>query len=57
MDRIFKNPARIASSVLSFKNIVLGRIANPLSKLSLVDMLSKDFGINLIRQDYPLKRN
>ena len=47
MDRIFKNPARIASSVLSFKNIVLGRIANPLSKLSLVDMLSKDFGINL----------
>jgi len=47
MDGIFKNPARIASSVSTFKNIVLSRIANPLSKSSSVDMLSKDYGINL----------
>ncbi|MEA1898452.1 MAG: IS1634 family transposase [Bacteroidota bacterium] len=44
---ILKNPARNKSSVEIFKNIVLARIANPLSKKASVDMLEEDFGISL----------
>lgn len=44
---IFKNPARSAALVKMFKNIVLARVANPLSKMASVDMLEEDFGITL----------
>lgn len=47
MDKIFKNPKRILSSVETFKNIVLSRIACPVSKLSSVDMLDRNYGIKL----------
>jgi len=30
-----------------FKNIVLARVANPLSKMATVDMLEEDFGVTL----------
>lgn len=42
-----KNPSNNKSTVEIFKNVVLGRIANPLSKKSTVDMLEEDFGITL----------
>jgi transposase len=44
---IFKNPARQQATVEAFKNIVLARIANPLSKMASVDMLEEDFGISI----------
>lgn len=44
---IFKNPARNKSSIQIFKDIVLARIANPVSKMSSVNMLEEDFGISL----------
>jgi len=31
----------------TFKNIVLARVANPLSKMATVDMLEEDFGVTL----------
>lgn len=46
-NKALKNPARNKSSVEIFKNIVLARIANPLSKRASVDMLEEDFGISI----------
>lgn len=45
--KVIKNPARNKSAVDIFKNIVLARIANPLSKMASIDMLEEDFGISL----------
>jgi transposase len=44
---IFKNPARQKALVNIFRDIVMARIANPVSKRASVDMLEEDFGINL----------
>ncbi|MBI4743456.1 MAG: IS1634 family transposase [Actinobacteria bacterium] len=44
---IFKNPERQKATVNTFKNIVLGRTANPKSKMASVDMLEEDFGVTL----------
>ena len=43
---ILKNPSRKKSSVKLLKNVVLGRIAEPLSKRSTARMLSEEYGIN-----------
>ena len=50
-ERVFKNPARQKATLEAFKQIVLARIANPLSKRASVDMLEEDFGVSL-----PLER-
>lgn len=44
---VIKNPARQKACVKMFRDIVLGRIANPQSKRSTVEMLEEDFGITL----------
>jgi len=44
---VIKNPARHKATVKMFRDIVLGRIANPQSKRSTVGMLEEDFGITL----------
>jgi len=44
---VIKDPARHKATVKIFRDIVLGRIANPQSKRSTVGMLEKDFGIAL----------
>jgi len=44
---VLKNPARNKASVRNFRDIVLARIANPLSKRGSVSMLEEDFGITL----------
>lgn len=44
---IFSNPARQVSTVNTFKNIILARIANPQSKRASVNMLEEDFGITI----------
>jgi HAMP domain-containing protein/cytochrome c551/c552 len=44
---IFANPARHASAVQTFKEIVLSRIANPDSKRGSVAMLESNYGIHL----------
>lgn len=44
---VIKNPARNVSSINIFKEIVLARIANPISKKASVSMLEEDFGISL----------
>jgi transposase len=46
-NKVLKNPARNKSSVDIFRNIVLARIAKPVSKMASVDMLEEDFGISL----------
>ncbi len=43
---VLKNPSRKKSSVKLLKNVVLGRIAQPLSKRSTARMLSEEYGIN-----------
>jgi transposase len=43
IERSSKNRARVDI----FKNIVLARVANPLSKMATVDMLEEDFGVTL----------
>lgn len=45
--QVIKNPARHKATVKMFRDIVLGRIANPQSKRSTVGMLEEDFGITL----------
>lgn len=45
--RVIKNPARHRLGVELFRNIVMGRIANPVSKRATVDMLEKNFGISM----------
>ncbi len=44
---IFNNPARQKALVNIFRDIVMARVANPLSKRASVDMLEEDFGISL----------
>jgi transposase len=46
-DHVIKNPARHQAAVKMFRDIVLARIANPVSKRSSVTMLEEDFGISL----------
>lgn len=45
-DKVLKDPARNKKSLEILKNIVLARIANPLSKRASVNMLETDFGIS-----------
>lgn len=45
-DKIINNPARNKKTNEILKNIVLARIANPLSKRGSVNMLERDFGIS-----------
>ncbi len=44
---IIRNPARNESSVKILRDIVMARIANPLSKRGSVDLLEEDFGVTL----------
>lgn len=44
---VFKNPARQKATVNIFKDIVLARIANPVSKMASVALLEEEFGIRL----------
>jgi len=46
-EKVIKNPARHKMAVRIFKDIVLSRIANPVSKSASVDMLEEDFGITI----------
>jgi transposase len=46
-EKVIKNPARHQMAVRIFKDIVLSRIANPVSKSASVDMLEEDFGITI----------
>jgi len=46
-EKVIKNPARRKMAVRIFKDIVLSRIANPVSKRASVDMLEEDFGITI----------
>ena len=46
-EKVIKNPARRKMAVRIFSDIVLARIANPLSKRASVDMLEEDFGITI----------
>ena len=45
--KVLKNPSRNKSSCEILKDIVLARIANPLSKMGSVEMLERDFGIGI----------
>jgi transposase len=45
--KVIIRPSRNRSKVDIFKNIVLARIANPVSKMATVDMLEEDFGVTL----------
>jgi len=49
---VIKNPARRKMAVRIFKDIVLSRIANPVSKRASVDMLEEDFGITIDLDKY-----
>jgi len=44
-DKVIKRPSRNKSRVDIFKNIVLARISNPVSKMATVDMAEEDFGV------------
>jgi len=46
-EKVIKNPARRKMAVRIFSDIVLTRIANPVSKRASVDMLEEDFGITI----------
>jgi transposase len=46
-NKIFYNPARQKMVVNIFRDIVLARISNPLSKRATVDMLEEDFGVSI----------
>ena len=46
-DKVIKRPSRNKATVDIFKNIVLARIANPISKMATVDILEEDFGVTL----------
>jgi transposase len=45
--KVIERPSRNKSRVDIFKNIVLARIANPVSKMATVDMAEEDFGVTL----------
>jgi len=46
-DKVIARPSRNKATVDIFKNIVLARVANPVSKIATVDMLEEDFGVTL----------
>jgi len=46
-DKVIKRPSRNKATANIFKNIVLARVANPVSKMATVDMLEEDFGVTL----------
>ncbi len=46
-DKVIKRPSRNKATADIFKNIVLARVANPVSKMATVDMLEEDFGVTL----------
>jgi transposase len=46
-DKVIIRPSRNKARVDIFKNIVLARVANPVSKMATVDMLEEDFGVTL----------
>lgn len=46
-EKVIKNPARRKMAVRVFSDIVLSRIANPVSKRASVDMLEEDFGLTI----------
>jgi len=46
-DKVIKRPSRNKAAVGIFKNIVLARVANPVSKMATVDMAEEDFGVTL----------
>lgn len=46
-DKVIKRPSRNKATVDILKNVVLARIANPISKMATVDMLEEDFGVTL----------
>ena len=45
--KVIKRSSRNKATVDIFKNIVLARVANPVSKMATVDMLEEDFGVTL----------
>lgn len=45
--KVMKHPNRQESAVDIYRNIVLARIANPLSKMASIDMLEESFGISM----------
>jgi transposase len=45
--KVIERPSRNKARVDIFKNIVLARVANPVSKMATVDMLEEDFGVTL----------
>ncbi|MCG9479199.1 MAG: IS1634 family transposase [Actinomycetia bacterium] len=45
--KVIKRSSRNKATVNIFKNIVLARVANPVSKMATVDMLEEDFGVTL----------
>jgi hypothetical protein len=53
-NKIFPNPARNRMATRIIRQIVLARIANPVSKRKSVTMLEKDFGVSL-NLDYVYK--
>jgi transposase len=46
-DKVIKNPVRNKSSVEILKEVVLARIANPLSKHATVNYLEEEFGVTI----------
>ncbi|MBC8386968.1 MAG: IS1634 family transposase [Actinobacteria bacterium] len=46
-DKVIKRPSRNKATANIFKNIVLARVANPVSKMATVDLLEEDFGVTL----------
>ena len=46
-DKVIARPSRNKATVDIFKNIVLARVANPVSKMATVDILEEDFGVTL----------
>jgi len=47
LSKVIDYPSRNKSKVRYFKDIVLARVANPVSKMATVDMLEEDFGLTL----------
>ena len=45
--KAIKNPKRYKSAVKIFRDIVLAKIANPLSKRASIDMLEENFGVSI----------
>jgi len=46
-DKVIARPSRNKATVDIFKNIVLARVTNPVSKMATVDLLEEDFGVTL----------